>query len=245
MKKKIVALCLIIALATTAIVGGTLAYFTDTDQATNVFTTGNVDIQINEKVDEDTHLMPGKKINKDVFVQNTGTEPAYVRVHIGIPANMDDGDPDFAAYKNFLHWNFTQAGIAAGQWNWSDSATGSNYPGNGGSWNYYTTTVNGQEYAVYVATYMSELAPGAETATESLTQVYMDATVDATSNEDGTITYEDSFGNKVTLDPKDDIKIEVFAEGTQVEGFEDPYTALDTAFGAVGSYNPWGAAPQQ
>ena len=40
MKKKILALCLVVALAVTAVVGGTLAYFTDTDEAENVFTTG-------------------------------------------------------------------------------------------------------------------------------------------------------------------------------------------------------------
>ena len=44
MKKKIVSLCLVVALAATAVIGGTLAYFTDTDEAENVFTFGNVDI---------------------------------------------------------------------------------------------------------------------------------------------------------------------------------------------------------
>lgn len=42
MKKKILSLCLVVALAATAIIGGTLAYFTDTDNATNTFTTANV-----------------------------------------------------------------------------------------------------------------------------------------------------------------------------------------------------------
>ena len=38
MKKKIVALCLCVALAVVAIGGATLAYFTATDEATNTFT---------------------------------------------------------------------------------------------------------------------------------------------------------------------------------------------------------------
>ena len=46
MKKKIVALCLVVALAATAIIGGTLAYFTDNDAKTNTFTVGNVKIQL-------------------------------------------------------------------------------------------------------------------------------------------------------------------------------------------------------
>ena len=37
MKKKILAMCLIVCLLATAVVGGTLAYFTDSDEATNTF----------------------------------------------------------------------------------------------------------------------------------------------------------------------------------------------------------------
>ena len=53
MKKKILALSMCIALAAIAIVGASLAYFTDTDAKTNVFTTGKVDITLNENFDED------------------------------------------------------------------------------------------------------------------------------------------------------------------------------------------------
>ncbi len=45
--KKIISLVLVCVLALTAI-GGTLAYFTDTDKAENVFTIGSVDIQLIE-----------------------------------------------------------------------------------------------------------------------------------------------------------------------------------------------------
>ena len=48
MKKKILVLCLVVALAVTAVVGGTLAYFTDTDDAENTFTVGNVKIELLE-----------------------------------------------------------------------------------------------------------------------------------------------------------------------------------------------------
>ena len=43
MKKKILAIGLVVAMAATAVVGGTLAYFTDTDQKTNTFTAGGVE----------------------------------------------------------------------------------------------------------------------------------------------------------------------------------------------------------
>lgn len=48
MKKKITAIFLCIALAATAIVGASLAYFTDTDSETNTFTVGNVSIELIE-----------------------------------------------------------------------------------------------------------------------------------------------------------------------------------------------------
>ena len=48
MKKKITAICLCVALLAIAIVGATLAYFTDTKSATNTFTVGNVKIDLIE-----------------------------------------------------------------------------------------------------------------------------------------------------------------------------------------------------
>lgn len=48
MKKKLLALVLVVALAATAVIGGTLAYFVDTDSAKNTFTVGNVKIDLIE-----------------------------------------------------------------------------------------------------------------------------------------------------------------------------------------------------
>ena len=48
MKKKITAIFLCVALVAIAIVGASLAYFTDTDEATNTFTVGNVKIDLIE-----------------------------------------------------------------------------------------------------------------------------------------------------------------------------------------------------
>ena len=46
MKKKVTALCLCVALLAVAVVGASLAYFTDTQSATNTFTVGNVKIDL-------------------------------------------------------------------------------------------------------------------------------------------------------------------------------------------------------
>lgn len=82
MKKKIVALCLCIALAVVAIGGATLAYFTDSKTATNTFTVGNVKITLTEpKWTENSKLVPGTEIGKDPTVTVVkGSEECYVRI---------------------------------------------------------------------------------------------------------------------------------------------------------------------
>lgn len=88
MKKKIIALCLVVALAATAIVGGTLAYFTDTDDATNTFTVGNVDITLTEPNWEGSgsqdapEVYPGEPLAKDPTVTNDGANPCFVRIKV-------------------------------------------------------------------------------------------------------------------------------------------------------------------
>lgn len=82
MKKKIVALCLCIALAVVAIGGATLAYFTDqTETVTNTFTVGKVDIDLWETEDgtpngtvtrtgrTDIKVAPGTDIAKNPTVK--------------------------------------------------------------------------------------------------------------------------------------------------------------------------------
>ena len=89
MKKKIVALCLVVALAATAIIGGTLAYFTDTTEAkVNKFTVGNVDIDLEEPAwkPEDSHtLMPGTSFAKDPTITvKEGSQDAYVFLKVNM-----------------------------------------------------------------------------------------------------------------------------------------------------------------
>lgn len=99
MKKKIVALALVFAMAAIAIVGGTLAYLTSQDQVVNTFTVGNVKIDLYEYTDYDgdgelnrdkkfqqelkySDIMPGDKLPKVPYVENTGNNTAYVRVAV-------------------------------------------------------------------------------------------------------------------------------------------------------------------
>lgn len=60
MKKKILAIVLCVAMLAIAVVGGTMAYFTDTHQQTNTFTAGKVNITLDEKElakDDDGNLL--------------------------------------------------------------------------------------------------------------------------------------------------------------------------------------------
>lgn len=88
MKKKLLAMCLVVALAATAVIGGTLAYFTDNDVATNTFTVGNVDIDLTEPkwddhgADEAETVYPGEPLDKDPTVENIGDNPCFVRVSV-------------------------------------------------------------------------------------------------------------------------------------------------------------------
>ena len=89
MKKKIVSLVLVAALAFTALVGTTLAYFTDkTETAKNTFTVGNVDIKLEEPAwpasgEKDApEVYPGEALAKDPTVTNIGNNPCFVRVKV-------------------------------------------------------------------------------------------------------------------------------------------------------------------
>lgn len=75
MKKKIVALCLVVALAATAIIGGTLAYFTDTtENVENTFAMGKVKISLDEQNIKDP--------NGDRVTSNDYTDVAMVPGHV-------------------------------------------------------------------------------------------------------------------------------------------------------------------
>ena len=247
MKKKITVLCLVAVLAITAIAGASLAYFTAEDQADNTFTMKGVKIELNEEYEQGSELLPGLDVNKAVWVKNTGTADAYVRVHIAIPAAIDDGDPSFNASNNFLHFNFTTASVAAGQWSWIPEMTDdTGYKGNGaGNWNYYTAEIDGIEYGVYVVTYRTALKAGEQTATTALDKVYLDKSVNCEWVDDQFV-YTDKLGNEVKLadiaDANGNIHIRVFAEAAQTATFTDAYDALNTAFGTPGTAGyvaPW------
>lgn len=99
MKRKLVLTITAIMLAAALAVGGSLAYFTDTQEAENVFTIGNVTIDLEEpkwdctgkKDAEDVY--PGEALAKDPIVSNTGANPCFVRIQVtGLDQFGDEGE---------------------------------------------------------------------------------------------------------------------------------------------------------
>lgn len=119
MKKKITAIFLCVALVAIAVVGASLAYFTDTDNETNTFTVGNVKIDLIEQqrgenglepFKQDKTLVPGKSndgnaVSKIATVQNTGKNNAWVWAELRIPKYLVSSEYPTNESKNALHWN--------------------------------------------------------------------------------------------------------------------------------------------
>ena len=257
MKKKIIALCIAAVLIVTAVAGASLAYLTDTKQAENTFTVGNVKIELieqqrgengleafeqNKKLlpivgsaqgEKDEYGMPTAKnyVDKIVTVQNTGSEDAYIRAYFAIPAALDDGYETFNAGKNVLHFNFGNK-VVEGV---ISSTEGAEWIWTHGSkWNYFETTMDGIKYNVYYADYHTAVAAG-KTTEQFVQGVYLDKSFEM--KEDGAY----AFGEKLTLDEGWDwskVTCPVFSIACQAEGFDTPAAAFDAAFGA--NYNPWG-----
>lgn len=94
MKKKLTLVVTCIVLVAAMVIGGTLAYFTDSKTATNTFTMGNVNIKLDEtdiknpKGDRVTSnaydVYPGEVVTKDPIVHNTGKNGAYIRATVNV-----------------------------------------------------------------------------------------------------------------------------------------------------------------
>ena len=256
MKKKITALFLCVALAAIAIVGASLAYFTDTDNETNTFAVGNVKIDLIEQERGENGLQPftqdkklspivgsaqGEKdelgmptaknyVDKMVTVRNTGSEKAYIRAYFAIPAALDDGYETFNAGANILHGNFGNKIVDGTVY----TTFGAEWNWmHDGKWNYFETTMDGVNYNVYFADYYQPVAAN-ETTEQLICGVYLDKNVDM---KDG--KYIDTrYPNADLSILEGTVKYPVFAVAVQAEGFDTAAAAMDAAFGA--NYDPWG-----
>lgn len=255
MKKKLTAIFLCVALVAIAVVGASLAYFTDTEKATNTFTAGGVKInlieqQVNkegtklEEFKQGQVLMPivgsaqGEKdnfgqpvaenyIDKIVTIKNTGKSDAYVRAYFAIPSALDNGYEDFNAGANILHFNFgNENGVSTEDVQWKWT--------HDSKWNYFETTIDNVAYNVYYADYYQPLKADATTE-QFISGVYLDSNVNM--NAEGNYI-DPRFPNADLSILKGTVSCPVMAVAVQADGFKTVDDAITAAFGA--NYNPWG-----
>lgn len=264
MKKKLTAIFLCVALVAIAIVGASLAYFTDTDEATNTFAVGNVKIDLIEQqrvADEEGN----KTTTLENFEQNKKLYPIVGSAQgekdaLGMPTAKNYVDKmvtieNTGSEKAYIRAYFAipsalddgyetfNAGLKVLHFNFGNKVVNgaiSSTEGvewiwtHGSKWNYFETEIDGIKYNVYYADYYQAVDAGA--TTEQLVQgVYLDKTFDI---KDGKCY---AFGKEVTLDDGWDwnsVSCPVFAIACQAEGFNDAAAAMEAAFGA--QYNPWG-----
>jgi predicted ribosomally synthesized peptide with SipW-like signal peptide len=260
-KKKILSIGLAVSLAAVAVVGSSLAYFTDKDGEDNTFAVGNVRIDLIEQqrnsdgtaledFEQGKELLPivgsaqGEKdqfgqpvaanyVDKMVTVKNTGKNDAYVRAYFAIPSALDDGAESFNASLNLLHFNFGNK-LEGGQ---LVSTYGAEWDwmDKDGDWNYFETEIDGIAYNVYYADYTEVLAAGATTE-QFVSGVYLDKNVDF--DDEGNMTYK---GEVLADQPNltNGVSCPVYTVAVQAAGFDSADAAMDEAFGA--GFDPWAA----
>lgn len=217
MKKKILSIALVVAMVA-VIAAGSLAYFTDKDNAKNTFTVGNVDITLNEKNADGTpftqnqKLYPGTKTQNNIpkivtVTNNQGSEDAYMWAEIWIPSALDDGDdnsPTAPGLGNSLHFNYAGNVVE----------TKAKYLG--------SKEINGAMYNGYVHFVENDTAKAAgETTGALLDQVYMDK--DVVQGENGYLLTDGKTDYTGSWD------IVVYGVGIQASGF-DSITDAITAY---------------
>lgn len=117
MKKKSILLAATAVMLVCAMsIGGMLAYFTDTDEKTNTFTVGKVDITLTEPEwnEDEASLIPTREIDKDPTItvaEDSQTAYTFMKVQLS---------EDFATLlKNYAEvkgWGLTDAGKLIDAW---------------------------------------------------------------------------------------------------------------------------------
>ena len=253
MKKKIIALCLVIALAATAVIGGTLAYFTDTDAKTNTFTAGGVKIELLEKqrnadstaledFTDGKNLMPivGSAQGEQEIVGGVKLPTAENYVD-KIMTIKNTGDSDayvriFVAVPTALQngqtpnaprydvLHWNYNGDSCAEGQWTDEIVVAN-----------PTVIDGVEYKIYSRTYTTALKANEVTATPAYIGFYLDMTVDMNANGKYTVNWGNG-PEVIDYDLSKGVKIPVFAQAVQADGF----ASAEAAFTASGlPTNPW------
>ena len=263
MKKKLLALVLVVVLALTSVIGGTMAYLQDTDEAVNVMTLGNVDIkqieqervtQTNSGKDElqefqdDKPLYPAvgeiKWVETDSgrAFQEWPTGGSSALFDAGLKnvvdkfvfvENSGKSDAYVRTWFAFEAGSLTAAEMNNGMIHWNRNDT---------HWDWtdfsedMVATIDGVKYYLRVATYKGNTG------------------TDGSEHKDGVlgsgettrpsllqVFLDSKAGNETIAAFGDTYEILVFSQAIQTEGFENATAALNEGFGEpVAENHPFG-----
>ena len=210
MAKKIIAWLLVVVLTAGAAIGGTLAYLTDRDSEANVFTVGDVNIDLNEDFHQGAELTPGVEIVKKPTVTNVGPNNAWVWTTVAVPADLAEVI------------DFTGKGDG-----WKD-------------WTEGTTTIDGKDYVLYTILHTESLEVGEVTnplfttvALDKTVDIDPDGQWHTVVNGTATdLSWNNSDGNPVIFVSAYAIQEEGFST------VEEAYAAYNTQWGDNGTEYP-------
>lgn len=256
-RKKILVLALTVSMVAILAIGGSLAYFTDTDNEVNTFTVGGVQIDLIEqqrgtKDDSEEKVLVPFEDNKTLMPivgSAQGEKEVVDGVELPTAENYVDkiisikntGKSDayvrvFVAVPTALQNGQTPNAPRYDvlHWNFNGDSCAE------GEWTdeivvANPTVINGIEYKIYSRTYTTALAKDEVTATPAYIGFYLDKTVDM--NADGEYTVDWGQGPVIiNYDLGDGVDIPVFAQAVQAAGFD----SAEAAFAASGlPSNPW------
>lgn len=170
MKKKALAMILAVTVLLGGVIGGTLAWLIDsTDEVTNTFTVGDIDIDLAETTGNTYKMIPGNVLDKDPTVTVYGnSEDCWLFIKVvesGGASVTENGETHTYNFKSFLSY------VMAEGWIELDSE---NYPGV-----YYqevSESITNQEFAV--------LKDNQVTVNDTVTKQMMDALEEAIDSDE-------------------------------------------------------------
>ena len=252
MKKKILAFAMVFALAAVAVVGGSLAYFTDEDETENTFAVGNVNISmIEQQRNEQNPDMLSPYVDGSTLIPVVENEKESPVITNGDNDETNDvALPSEANYANYIDkivrvsntgksQAYVRAFIAIPSSIDAIALDGGLHLsfGESESWEELnsegTATINGIEYNVY-SRINSEVVESWTTTSPAYCGIYLDKDVDA--DENGNLIINGNTVRRSTYTVEGKVVIPVFAQAIQVAGFD----TADEAFAASGlTSNPW------
>ena len=234
--KKIILLATAILLTVLIAVGGTIAYFQDEDSDVNVITMGNVYIKqieqernANGELVDFTQAKPAYPVVGQIAWDNNGLNINGTEYKV-FSSDLKNVIDKIVTVKNTGKGDAyvrTVIAIEAPEGDPNDLIHVNVNSDGLTKTPWAPATIDGVDYVISTFTYNEALKPG-KTTPPSLLQVFLDSKA---TNEDCE-PYGDTW------------EILVVSQAVQTEGFDDPMTALNTAFGEItATDNPWTADP--